>query len=192
MVIDNRLLDAKSEAQLIENFNRTLAMMDTIANVVADIEDSQLFKVIFDSDGGSDVSTQYVVEGEKAEQPDNPTKTGYDFDVWKKGNAEFDFDTPITEHTNLKASWTPTEYTITYSLDGGNLDEGVTNPTTYTIETSTFTINNPSKEGYIFRGWTGSNGETPQTELSVAKGTYGDLTYTANWQEENPEQGGTE
>lgn len=194
MVIDNRLLDAKSEAQIIENFNRTLTIMDTLASVVADIEDSQLFKVIFDSDGGSSVPTQYVVEGEKAEEPSDPTKAGYTFGVWKKGSTEFDFDSTITEHTNLKASWTPTEYTITYNLDGGNLAEGVTNPTTYDIETATFTLNNPTKEGYTFQGWTGANGDIPQTEVSVTVGSYGNKTFTANWQEVTPpeEQGGTE
>ena len=39
----------------------------------------------------------------------------------------------------------PTEYTITYDLAGGTA-EG--NPDTYTIETRTFTLTNPTKSGY--------------------------------------------
>lgn len=105
IIIDERLLDTKSEPQLIENFNRTLNIIDTIASVVADIEDSQLFKVIFDSDGGSDVSNQYIIEGEKVEEPTNPTKEGYTFVAWLNGEEEYDFDTAVTEHLNLKASW---------------------------------------------------------------------------------------
>ena len=42
-------------------------------------------------------------------------------------------------------------YTITYDLDGGTLS--TSNPTIYTENTETFTLNNPTKEGYTFRGW---------------------------------------
>ena len=72
-------------------------------------------------------------------------------------------------------------YTITYNLDGGALASGKSNPTSYTVETATFTLNNPTKTGYTFAGWTGSNGTTAQTSVSVAKGTTGNLTFTANW-----------
>ena len=68
-------------------------------------------------------------------------------------------------------------YTITY-----NLDDGVaSNPSLYTEETSSFTLNNPIKVGYEFIGWTGSNGETPQLNVTIPTGTTGNLTYTANY-----------
>ena len=68
-------------------------------------------------------------------------------------------------------------YTITYNLNGGTS----TNPTSYNVETATFTLNNPTKEGYTFVGWTGSNGDVPQTEIIIEKGSIGNRTYTANW-----------
>lgn len=105
-VIDNRLTDAKSEPQLIENYNRVLDIIDTLAGVVADIDESQLFRVTFDSDGGSAVSNQYVVDGEKATKPTDPTKDGYTFSKWLNGEKEYDFNTPVTSHINLKATWT--------------------------------------------------------------------------------------
>lgn len=108
-IIDNRLTDAKSEPQLIENFNRTLKIIDTLAEVVADIDDSQLFKVTFDSDGGSAVANQYVIDGQKAEEPTEPTKEGYTFSTWLNGEEEYDFDEPVTSHIALKASWTENE-----------------------------------------------------------------------------------
>ena len=74
------------------------------------------------------------------------------------------------------------EYNITYVLNGGSLVEGITNPETYTIETDTFTLNNPERAGYTFIGWTGSNGDEPQKEVTIAKGSTENREYVANWQ----------
>ena len=72
-----------------------------------------------------------------------------------------------------------TSYTILYTLNGGTLPSGY--PTNYTITTNTFSLSNPTKTGYTFSGWTGSNGSTPQTSVSIAKGSTGNKSYTANW-----------
>jgi len=61
--------------------------------------------VTFDSDGGSEVEPQSVVIGEKAIQPDDPTKDGYEFLGWFLDDEEFDFDTEITEAITLTAKW---------------------------------------------------------------------------------------
>ena len=50
-----------------------------------------------------------------------------------------------------------------------------------TVETETFTLNNPIREGYIFTGWTGSNGTTPGLTVKIEQGTTGELEFTANW-----------
>ena len=76
-------------------------------------------------------------------------------------------------------------YSITYDLAGGTLPEGQSNPETYTKMTATFTLNNPTRPGYAFTGWTGSNGDTPQTVVTIEQGSEGDRSYTANW-EPNP------
>ena len=55
------------------------------------------------------------------------------------------------------------------------------NPTEYTVESDAFTLNNPTLAGYTFGGWTGSNGNTPQTEVTIGKGTTGTLNYKAVW-----------
>ena len=72
-------------------------------------------------------------------------------------------------------------YPITYDLKNGSLATGKTNPSTYTKNTETFTLNNPSKTGYSFDGWTGSNGLVPNTNVSVIKGTRGALHFDANY-----------
>ena len=79
--------------------------------------------------------------------------------------------------SNLCSLDTSYAYTITYDLDGGSAD----NPSTYTYETATFTLNNPTKFGYRFDGWTGSNGNTPQTTVTINNHSKGDRSYTAHW-----------
>ena len=70
-------------------------------------------------------------------------------------------------------------YTISYDLDGGSV--ATENPTSYTPLHPDITLNNPTKEGYRFDGWTGSNGSTPQTTVTIPAGSTGERTYTANW-----------
>jgi len=55
------------------------------------------------------------------------------------------------------------------------------NHTTFNFETPTFTLRNPNKSGYTFTGWTGSNGSTPQTTVTITQGSTGNKNYTANW-----------
>ena len=78
------------------------------------------------------------------------------------------------------ASLSPSHaYTITYDLAGGTLPAA--NPATYTYESAAFTLANPTRTGYNFAGWTGSNGATPQTSVTIAAQSHGDRAYTANW-----------
>ncbi len=115
-----------------------------------------------------------------------PTRKGYDFEGWHTANNNTSEKvTQIaqgsTGNKTLYARWTPISYSITYDLDGGALASGKTNPATYTIETNNFTLNNPSKNGYTFVGWTGTGLDDKTTSVTVAKGSWGDRSYTANW-----------
>ena len=88
----------------------------------------------------------------------------------------------VTGNLTITANFTKSviSYSITYDYAGGSLPSGKTNPTSYTVEDA-FTLNNPTKAGYTFAGWTGSNGTTAQTSVAIAKGSTGDRNYTANW-----------
>ncbi|MBR3002514.1 MAG: BspA family leucine-rich repeat surface protein, partial [Clostridia bacterium] len=86
-----------------------------------------------------------------------PTKAGYEFLSW---NTQADGTgtsytsenlNTITEATTLYAQWTKI-YSISYNLDGGTVSTA--NPTSYTKESNTITLNNPTKNGYKFTGWT--------------------------------------
>ena len=95
-------------------------------------------------------------------------------------NAETTLTMPAaTTEVTATADRSAEEYEITYNLDGGTV--ATENPASYTIETADFTLNNPSKTGYRFDGWTGSNGNTPQTTVTIEQGSTGDKEYIANW-----------
>ena len=65
------------------------------------------YTVTFDSDGGSSVDAQTVVEGGKVTEPTAPTKDGYTFDGWFNGETKWDFDNnTVTGNITLTAKWT--------------------------------------------------------------------------------------
>ncbi|MCR5696185.1 MAG: BspA family leucine-rich repeat surface protein [Marinilabiliaceae bacterium] len=107
-------------------------------------------------------------------KPTDPTRTGYTFTVWTPTVAE------VTEAATYKATYSLDSYTITYNLDGGTVANA--NPTTYTVNSADITLNNPTRDGYTFKGWSGTDltGDENQT-VTIASGSTGDRTYTANW-----------
>ena len=115
----------------------------------------------------------------------NPTKAGYDFAGWKlNGVGDAMMTVTITQgstgHLAYTATWTPTVYNIVYTMDGGTATPD--NPTTYTIETETFTLNNPTKTGHTFKGWKLNGEGDAMMEVTIAQGSTGHLAYTATWQ----------
>ena len=70
-------------------------------------------------------------------------------------------------------------FNITYKLNGGNAAFG--NPLTYREDSETFTLVNPTKSGFTFIGWTGSNGDEPQMVVTIEKGSRGNRNYSANY-----------
>ena len=133
------------------------------------------YKLTWDVDG---VKTENMVLYEAPiTKPVDPEKTGYTFAGW---TPEVATTMPAGDVT-YTATWTAIEYSITYDLAGGTLAEGMTNPTSYTIESEDITLVNPAREGYTFAGWTGTDlAEATQT-VTIAKGSYGDRSFNAIW-----------
>ena len=75
--------------------------------------------------------------------------TGYQVTYSLNGTALSDntFTMPANDNATVNAVATLITYTITYNLDSGSV--ATANPTTYTVETPTFTLVNPTKTGYI-------------------------------------------
>ena len=62
-------------------------------------------------------------------------------------------------------------FTITYELNGGA--NHAENPATYTIESPTITLQDPTRDGYTFAGWEEGN--------TIESGSTGNKTFTAQW-----------
>lgn len=162
-----------------------------IGDVVGDhpsvnVESFNNYDVDFDENGhGNAPESQNLPYGDKVSTPENPQETGYTFAGWYKESAcsnLWDFTNDVVMgDTTLYGGWTPITYTLSYTLNGGTISSA--NPTSYNIETTTFTLNNPTKSGYAFLGWTGSNGDVPERTVTIPQGSYGDRSYIANWRE---------
>ena len=74
------------------------------------------FIVSFRGNGGTTPTDQEIVEGQKATEPTDPTRTNFAFTGWFTDEAcqnKFDFDTAITADTVLYAGWESTLLPIT-------------------------------------------------------------------------------
>ena len=84
----------------------------------------------------------------------------------------------VKENTTFTAVWTPIEYKINYEM-GGHGTNSTGNPPTYTIESETFMLAEPTPNtGYTFVGWYDAEGNQI---TSIQKGSYGDRTVYARW-----------
>ena len=83
-----------------------------------------------------------------------------------------------TGSVTVTVELTPITYSIMYDLDGGTAD----NPTAYTIESDTFTLTNPTRDGYTFTGWTGTGLDGATMTVTIPQGSTGNREYTAVWQ----------
>ena len=127
----------------------------------------------------------YTIES-SAVTLNNPTKTGYTFVGWTgtgltEPSSSVTIPAGSTGNREYTATWTALSYEIRYDLDGGALADGVTNPEIYTIESGAITLNNPTKTGYTFAGWTGTGLTSATQTVTIPAGSTGDREYTATW-----------
>ena len=110
-----------------------------------------------------------------------PEMPGYTFDGWYSDaglTQAYTFTIMPAEDITLYGKWNLIIYEITYYLDGG---VNGSNPSTYTIETPTITLDNPTKEGYTFNGWFNNADFTGEAITEIAAGSTEDIVLYAKW-----------
>ena len=118
---------------------------------------------------GGTYATQIVQAGEKAIEPDVPSRQGYQFTDWYLDDTKYDFDTAVTGDMTLTAKWTANSYTIAFDTNGGSDID----PITQDYGTVITAPEAPTREGYTFIGW---DKEIPTTMPAE------NMTVTAQWE----------
>lgn len=80
------------------------------------------YTITFDSNGGTAVSSQTIIEGKTAAKPQNPTKSGYTFSGWTLDGAAYNFNNAITKDITLIASWTKIKIEKNYTIKATAVD----------------------------------------------------------------------
>ena len=113
-------------------------------------------------------------------------KLGYKFVNWTATNGITIADANSTTTTitasaagTVTANFSINNYTIIYNLNGGT--NNISNPASYTVETETITLQDPTKEGFLFVGWYTNSTFSGTAVTSITKGSTGNKTLCAKW-----------
>lgn len=140
---------------------------------------TKTYTVSFESNGGSYVANQYVLDGYRASEPSNPTKACYTFAGWYTNTGltnRYYFSSAVTRNIKLYAKWnydnSCNKYTVTFDSNGGSyVSSQSVNNGGYAYQPS-----NPTRSGYTFNGWY-LNGSPYNFNSRV----YNNITLTASW-----------
>ena len=145
-------------------------------------------RIIFNANGGTGVMPDQSVDTDDtvALNANTFTNEGYVFTGWSttpSGSVLYADKAQYTMGTEsaytLYAIWRIKGYTISYQLNQGTVSG---NPSEYFKTTPTFTLENPTRPGYTFVGWSGTGIAGMSKTVTIAQGSVGDRTYTANWE----------
>ena len=134
------------------------------------------YVVTFDSNGGTSVASQTVVEGGVATKPTNPTRSGYTFVEWRLNGVAYNFSTKVTSNITLVAVWKAVpknNYTVTFDSQGGT---SVASQTVVEGGLATRPVD-PTRSGYTFVEWQ-LNGKTYNFSTKVTS----NITLKAVWE----------
>ncbi len=142
--------------------------------------------VTFDAQNG-ETQTEQVTIGQTVAQPQNPVRTGYDFDAWYSDAActnPYDFAQPVTEDMTLYAGWMLHSYTVLFDPNGGS---GQATTQTVAYGEAVEAAEDPVRDGYDFVGWyLDAEGKG---KYSFSAKVTGDLTLYAVWQAKSESEG---
>lgn len=103
--------------------------------------------------------------------------TGYDFSYWLNSSTSSSFGVKVTSDLSYTAYGKPQTHTVSYNANGGTGAPG--NQTKTYGYVLTLSTQKPTRTGYIFNYWDGSDGGTYYPGSSF--GTDADTVMTAHW-----------
>ncbi len=142
----------KNIIKIATAFLFTLLLLTGCKQAISSVELNN-FTITFNSDGGSETSSQTVEIGQLVKEPADPVKTGSVFSGWFKENTFenkwiFNSDSVI-ENTTLYAKWELINYTLNIDTEGvGEISEQTIG---YGLVAVFPTV--PVKDGFSFAGW---------------------------------------
>lgn len=180
---------------VITNLKRTDINADAFDNYAEIIVSPYVYEIKYDGNGATKgkMSTKACAAGQKEKLSKNKfEKKGYTFAGWNTqpdGKGTFyeenayvkNLTKKADEVVTLYAQWKAAQYQITYNLNGGKNNKK--NPKTYKITSKTIKLSNPSKKGYVFKGWYCDKKCTKKV-TSIKKGSTGKVTLYAKWAKE--------
>ena len=171
---ENKLVDLKTPVRSGYNFigwyldgdlyEETSILIDQNITLTAHWE-VITYSIKYNADGGKLTGKISAYTCEDEFDLPVPEKVGYTFMGW---NGDL---TKISKGTigdlNLTATYSITKYTIVYHLDGGSLN----NPVTEFTYLDEVVLDKPVKDGYKFRGWYLNNEMSGNVVSKIEKGT---------------------
>ena len=98
--------DPDTQIGWVAIFNEELDIFENYREKVSNVVPAPTtYTVSFNSYGGSEVTSQSVVEGQTVTEPEDPTREGYEFIKWELNGYDFNFETPIYANITLVARW---------------------------------------------------------------------------------------
>lgn len=113
-----------------------------------------------------------------------PTKAGYEFKGWKIGETDVALtgNWNIASDTTLTANFAQVAYSVQYNLDGGAFATGIV-PFSEAKYGDNVQLYNPTKEGYVFKGWKVDGSETLYSN-TISWNFTTNITFVAVWEED--------
>ena len=120
-------------------------------------------------DGSGEYATQIVQAGEKAIEPDVPSRRGYRFTDWYLDDTKYDFNTAVTEDMTLTARWKDIEKPTGEIIIGTDKWQEFLNELTSGLffkDTQEVTINAADNSGIVFASYLVTDQDLSQEELA--------------------------
>ena len=153
------------------------------------------YSITYDLAGGEvedALVTSYTYSFDSVILP-TPVRNGYTFAGWFD-ETEGKYISKISSYSgrdfSLRAVWKVNTYSVSYRLNGGELEMYEENPSSYTVEDTLEALSNPVRKGYTFMGWYEGSGRYTRkmslsSEYTIDVTKADDIVLSALWEPVN-------